>query len=877
MFLRRVFLKLWRRRRLQQDLEAELAFHRELAGRNNNPIPLGREARIRDESFEIWRFSLLEDTWRDARHAVRSLARIPGFTVIAILTLALGIGANTAIFSLLDRVMLESLAVQKPARLFEILSDRGSGTMGIAFSYQALQYFRTHARTSNVIAMATTDFHGLITGRSIERWLGQYVTGDYFTILGVNPAPGRLLVPDDDRADAANAVAVISYAMWQSRFGGGRDALGQTILVDNVPFQIVGVAPKEFQGLEVGRDIDLWIPLEVERRLRHPSWTSSSGHRWLQMIGRLDPGASIDQARAELRVFFNTAVVENDIAEHPNDEYTNQKIRGWSLALEPAGTGLSRTRNQFSRPLLVLLVIVTFLLLIACANVANLLLGRALAREKEMALRLSLGAGRGRLIRQLLTESALLGGAGGALGLAMAYRLNTYLTAFLSQNRTLVLDVSPNRTTLIFTAAITLCTVFLFGLMPAIRSTGLDLSSGIKGNPVRRKSSAGHGWSGRLIVVQVALLMVLVVGAGLFLRTLHNLNTVDLGFDRTNVLLAGVDTFGTNYSQEQLRRRSLQVLESIATLPSVRVVSWYEFPPISGGGGINWDFVIDDGRGPMTAHNANVNIVGPRYFAALETPFIAGRDFVPEDAVVVSHRVVIVNQSFVRRYFGGVNPVGRSITQRGQPLEIIGVVGDTKYEDVREAMVPTVFYDISPEGTAPHRFIIRTEGNSERLADAVRAETRSEIGNVSVNIRTLENQIDATIVRERLVASLAAIFGGMALVLAIVGLYGVVSHSVAQRTKEIGIRIALGLEPRRIVSMVVQEILVLTGCGIALGLVLAVLTTRFIGSLLYGLTPHDPLTTIAAVVVLLLSSLAGGLVPARRAARVDPLVAIRVD
>jgi predicted permease len=522
------------------------------------------------------------------------------------------------------------------------------------------------------------------------------------------------------------------------------------------------------------------------------------------------------------------------------------------------------------------MTIVGVLLLIACTNVANLLFVRALAREREIALRLSLGADRMRLIRQLLTESSVLVAAGGTLGLFTAYFLTRYLANFLANANALSLETTPNAATLAFTAAISVLTVAVFGLMPAFRSTDIDFATRLKGSAQGSLKAGSHRYGGALIVVQVALLLVLILGAGLFVRTLHNLNSIDLGFDRSNVLLVVVDPFGTDQSSERLMPLSQQLLERIESLPGVKTASLTRFAPISGGSGTNLDFVIGrQGAEPRIDRGVWVNNVGPKYFATLRIPIIAGREFGPQDSAKAS-RVVIVNQSFAERNFGSVSPIGKIIsTQRSEPLEIIGLVGNAKYSEIRAGIEPTVYNNLFQQFGAPLQFVIRTEREPEAIAAAVRTEVRSVIGNVLVRERTLENHIDASIVRERLVTNLATLFGGLALLLAVIGLYGVVSNRVARRTREIAIRIALGFDHRRAISMVLGEVLLLVGGGIVLGLPLAIVVNCHVATLLYGLTPGDPSTILASVCTLMLSALAAGFVPARRASRVDPMVALR--
>ena len=880
MAIRRSLLKLLRRRRLERDLEAELVFHRDLASEHANPIGLGSMLRIREEARDVWRFALIEDFWRDVSCGVRSLRRTPAFAAIAILTIALGIGANTAIFTVIHRVMLASLPVREPSQLIEILVDRQGGPPGTAYSYQALQDFRGQTRScSAIIGFSNTAFHVLLGG-TMERVAGQFVTGDYFSVLGVDMLRGRPIGPDDDRAGAENTVAVVSHAVWQERFGARPDVIGTAVVIQSVPFTIIGVAPAGFDGLEVGRRNDIWIPVESERAIRQPSYTSSPAFKWLQFVGRLRPGVTMDQARGELRDVYRRTVIEHEIATLSDDPRVDAsfaaRMRTWSVVLESAGTGLSR--QEYDRPLFVLMAIVVGLLLIACSNVANLLFARALAREREIALRLSLGAGRARLIRQLLTESAVLGAAGGTLGLAVATVISTFLARFLANsNPPLVLDVSPSPATLAFTAAVAIVTVVLFGLAPAFRSTDMDVAVPLKGAVPGGQGAARRRWSRALVVGQVALLLVLVVGAGLFIRTLQNLNAIDLGFDRSNVLIAVIDPFGSPHSQAQLATLTAQILGRIEALPGVRTASVSQFAPITGGSGINLDFTANrEGAGPALARGVWVNRVGPHYFATLGIPVLAGREFDSHDSRPAP-RVAIVNQAFADRLFGPASPVGQTITERGTSMQVVGVVGNAKYADIREAAQPTVYYNVFQQFGMPLQAFIRTDRDPAAVAAAVRTEVRSLMGTVAIRERTLDDQINGSIVRERLVTSLAALFGGLALVLAMIGLYGVVSHSVARRTKEIGIRIALGFDQRGAVLMVLREVLLLVGAGTLAGLPIALLVARSAGSLLYGLSPNDPATVAASIAALLTAAVAAGFIPARRASRVDPAVALRAE
>jgi len=469
----------------------------------------------------------------------------------------------------------------------------------------------------------------------------------------------------------------------------------------------------------------------------------------------------------------------------------------------------------------------------------------------------------------------VLSAAGAVLGLGVAYALSNYFVSFLST--TFDLDVKPNLTIVAFTALVGVGTALVSGLLPAFRSTRMDFASGLKSVSGGWEKSPGQPWRSGLVVVQVGLLMVLVLGAGMFLRTLHSFYSIDLGFDPTNVLIVNVDPFGSGHTPEELRALAPQLIARLEALPGVKAASLHRFPPISGGSGTNLDFVFDSGAArDVIARGVYVNRISENHFATLKTPILAGRDFNAADSDS-QHRVVLVNQTFAQRYFGQTPPLGRVIQQRNTPMEIVGVVADTKYEDVRQAMQPTVYYNIFQQWGVPMEFLVRAEIDPEVAASSIRSTLRSQIGSVSIRERTLSEQIDSTLIDVRLVSTLAASFGALALLLAVVGLYGVVSNSVARRTKEIGIRIALGMGRSEAVAMVLMEALVLAGGGIVVGLPLAIVTTRYAATEFEGVIPNDPLTMIIAVGALLLAALVAGFLPARRASRLDPMAALRTE
>src|SRR5215470_10693301 len=652
---------------LARGASPEEAFRAALAELNSGEL-LARELRRVERSAPPeptvlganWRGNMFGGLWRDLRFATRTLLKNPGFTIVAALTLALGIGANTAIFTLMDAVLLKRLPVKQPEQLIEPMMV--SGKAYNSFSWQAFQHWRQRNQSlSGLIASSNSRFYCVIEGAEPERVGGQYVTGDFFSVLGVSPAIGRMITSDDDRFGAPNAVVVISDGYWARRFGRDRAALGKRIFVENVPLTIVGVAPAEFFGLQVGSRVDLWAPLATEPLMRRTSWTSSSGYKWLQLVGRMKPGVSLDQASADLELLFRPAVIEPDLALQITPE-TRRMILNWKLRVEPAGAGLSQLRRQFSKPLTVLMVVVGLVLLIACANLANLLLARAASRQREIAVRLALGAGRARLIRQLLTESLLLALIGAAAGVLLAGAGAQYLLKLLASGRTSVLlDAQPDARALVFTGLLSVLTALLFGLAPALRASGTDLIPALKeGGRGLEFGGSRQRLSRGLIVAQVALSLVLLVGAGLFLRSLRNLHSIDLGFERENALLVALDPSHSGYTPEQTRGLFFGLLERFQSIPGVRSASLSWNPPVAGGGSSRTVSVEGRAAGPEANREIYLNWVAPRYFETLGVPLIAGRDFDYHDTAETP-KVVILNQTMARVFFGDANPIGHRI------------------------------------------------------------------------------------------------------------------------------------------------------------------------------------------------------------------------
>jgi predicted permease len=870
----------------------------------------------REDARTTWGWNWLEHLGQDLRYGLRAMRQSRGFTAVAVLSLALGIGANTAIFSLIDAVLLKTLPVQDPQRLValhwaaqswpEVISGL-SGTMyndagrtaSPSFSYPLYEQLRSQNHVfSNVLAMSGNNSQLNVGYRGEPgRAEGELVSGTFFDTLGVQPALGRSLSPDDDRADSSPA-AVISYGYWDRRFGRDPAIVGKTITLNSVPFTVVGVSPPEFFGVQPGTAVEVWVPLHQQPRVE-PRWSprvsAASTARsslfearkrwWVVMVARLRPGVSEQQARAE-----GELILQQSIAP---DVKAGTKSGGLPHVELTAGSkGLDDLRRQFSRPLAILMAVVGLVLLIACANVANLLLARAASRQKEMAVRLAIGAGRSRLIRQLLTESVLLAAVGGALGLVLAFWSTDLLVAFMSSGRDPVhLTVRPDPWVLGFTAAVSILTGILFGLSPALRSTRLDLTPALKQSGGKEPGTAPgrharrHGIGRTLVVAQVSLSLLLLVGAGLFVRTLTNLEDVNAGFNERNLLLFGINPLQDGYKGQRLAEFYQELLRRVASQPGVRSVSMSGATLIGGGMSSLETFIQgyppsqSDKDGGVSAYN---NDVGPNFFETLGIPLVLGRTIQDTDTAA-SPKVVVVNEEFARQFLGG-SPVGRRLGFDGKKssgdYEIVGVVAGAKYDDLRREVPPTVYMATlqEPADLGAMHFEVRTAGDPNQMIAAMRRVAQGMDNNLALyDVRSQMEQINETLFQERLFARLTGFFGLLALLLGCIGVYGVMAFAVNRRTREIGIRMALGASRSGIMGMVLSETLVLVAVGIALGILGALEATRLISSLLFGLKPNDPLTIAGAALLMVAAAAFAGYVPARRASQVDPMVALRYE
>jgi putative ABC transport system permease protein len=832
----------------------------------------------------------LETLSQDLRYAVRAIRLEPGFFTVATLCLALGIGANTAIFHLLDAVRLRTLPVASPRQLVEVQIGPNQNcctgnfsSRRATFTYALWDQFRTHQQAfSSVFAWAGHRFN-TATGGEVRYVEGLYASGDFFSTLGVTPAIGRVFSAEDDRPGCGSPGVVLGHSYWQSEYGGQASAIGRKIVLDGKPFEIIGVAPAGFFGVEVGRYFDVAIPVCAETLINGPdAHTTKLHHWWLAVIGRSRPGWNIDQIRAHVRA-LSPGLFEATVSPLYTADAA-KTYRAFKLTADPAGSGVSELRSQYQDPLLILLGIAGLVLVIACANLANLMLARASARERELAVRLAIGASRPRLIRQMLAESLLLAIIGAACGALLARFLSTYLVRFLSTTPDpLFVDLGTDWRVFGFTAALAMLTCLLFGLMPAVRSTGVNPGALMK-------------WSGRsvtdgrerfglrriLVVAQVALSLVLLVGALLFIRSLHKLLTLDAGFRESGILVTDVDYSTLNYPSERRYEIRHEILRRISLLPGVEQAAAANVVPISGN---RWNdrfqFVdAQDGHYFLT----DMNFVSPGYFRTLGTPLLAGRDFNQRDTAN-SPNVAIVNEAFVKQFANGANPIGRRIREErppGQPevlFEIVGVTKDAKYRRLSDPFTPTLFteFDQTRKDDAGAAFLTRSQVALTAQLAAIKREMAAMSPAMSLNFYTLHAEISNSLVRERLMATLSGFFGFLAALLASIGLYGVMAYIVARRRNEIGIRIALGADRANVLKLIGGECGKLLLAGLLLGMALAVGASQAIAKLLYGLSPNDPLTIVLSVLLLAVVALPASLIPAIRASRLDPMQALREE
>jgi putative ABC transport system permease protein len=886
--LRSLWRNLARRSRVDRDLDDELAAVFEAAvdervragmtpadARRLTNLELGRADAIVTQVRQARTGAGIESVWHDVIFGARLLKRNPLFTATAVLSLGLGIGATTTMFSLVNALLLRDLQVADPSALVEIGRTTRFGR-GTAFSYPAYERLRDeNAVFAGVLALSKNTVIGRLAD-SPDSAAGRLVSGNFFEVLGVAPASGRLLVARDDRIDdpAAAAIAVLSHRFWRRGFGAATDVLGQSIRVDSVVFTIVGVAPATFDDVVPGRSADFFIPMASEPLLRHDSLLRSAPSNWLSIVGRLKPGVTGPAAQAGLEPVFGRFLA--DLTADIRDPDAQRRILAQRVFVQPARNGISDIRRDAAQPVLLLMGAVTLVLIIACANVVNLLLARGVARRREIALRLAIGASRGRVLRQLLTEASLLGTIGAIVGLTIAaFGAPAVLSLMSPGGVPLDLDVSPDRSILLFTVSIAVVSALLAGVLPALRTARADITPSFHGDArtlrVTRESSR---WGHALIAAQVALSLVLVAGAALLVATLRNIHGFHPGFEAEGVVLFNVDPGKVGVPGDGLAAYYRDVLERVRTLPGVTSASLSKVTPISGGG-IDLPITIE-GRPRERDVMVNVNRITEGFFGTMSIRRLLGRDFVPADAARAG-TIAIVNEALTRKYFQDRNPIGGRLTLAdGRPMEIVGVVSNSKYLTLREPDVPTVYVYMADQEVGGATLSVRTSETPLALAAAITDRVRSAAANVPVSPpRTMTSQVERSLTGERLIARLLVAFAGLALVLASVGLYGVLGYSVTRRTAEIGLRLALGASRADVLRSVLRQSLAVVVAGLAIGAPATMLLSKPLAGLLYGVAPTDPRILTGAAVSLILVGLAAAAVPAARAARVDPLIALR--
>ncbi len=918
---------LLRRSQAESELDEELRYHVEQQTEQNirlgmNPEEARHAARrafggveqAKERSRDTRGVRWLEDLWQDLRYSSRMLRKRPAFTLVVVVTLALGIGANTAIFSVIDALMLRRLPVQNPSQLVMVWTrDDSPARSDATFNHVTFVKFRELSQVfsgvaasweierSNLIINPRADQGGSAVPEAGQVRVG-LVSGDYFSTLGVNTLLGRDLNADDDRVPGGHPVAVLSFNYWERRFARAADAVGRTFTLNGISYDIIGVTPRGFSGEWVGRPVDLWVPFMMCQQVMPE--TPGFQRYPTRVIARLKPGMTMSQAQAASHLLYQQMLSE-EAGSNPTPQ-RQQEIARQRIELEPAARGYSPQRDSFALPLALLMTAVGLVLLIACANVANLLLARAEARQREIAVRLALGATRGRIMRQLLTESMLLAGLGGALGLLFAVWGTSALASLASaapvvmynarNTAGLSLDLQPDARVFAFTAMLCLLTGLLFGLAPAFRAIRAPLSPSFNERSVgglSRQSRLGKA----LVIVQVALSLLLLVGAGLCARTLRNLNVEKLGYERQHLLLVWTVPGQTGRQGPANAELWQTVRERLTTLPGVLsagalnggMLSGYLATPGNIGTGVP---MLVEGQPPKrTNMPGGRSFITPRFFETMGIPLVAGREFTERDTDTAPP-VVIINETMARFFFDNQNPVGRFVrwsVNDTEPTEIVGVVKDFVRGTPRGVSQPELFTFFSYRHRealnrgAQSRLrammvAVRTAGDPLRMAARIRQELREIDPNLPVlRINTIEEQLSDVLAQDRLTAVLSGFFGVLAVLLASIGLYGVISYTVARRTNEIGIRMALGAQAGDVLRLVIGEGMKLVLMGGVLGLLAALALTRLIKGLLYGVSPTDPLTFAAVALLLLGVALVACYLPARRAAKIDPMVALRAE
>jgi predicted permease len=902
---------LFQKPRVNRELEEELETYEQASVQHKQQAGMSQQTARRAARAEIGsRGSVKHQVWssrwestadnllQDVRLALRALWKSPGFTLIALLSLTLGIGANTAIFTLFNAILLRPLPVQHPEQLVLFGDGQASGLTfslpgGITRLYSDFEFKEFAAKSqdfSGIAAVSSFQYDNRATfgNGSLEKVEIDLVSGSYFNVLGVPAVLGRTISIADDQAPGSGPVAVASYGWFQRHANGDPSALGKIIHIADHDYTLIGVAKPGFQGVTVGNSTDLWIPLSMEKEISPGrNGIDNKFFQNLDLIARLRPGVSYRQATAGTNVIFQQ-ILHNDFLGASPSAKDLTAVQRAHIPLTSAARGLSRLRIQFSLPLQILMTIVALVLLIACANIANMLLARGVSRAREVAVRMALGASRARIVLQLLTESAILAILGALFGIALAWRASAMLLRMATPGPTPVpIDVTPDLPVLAFTLLITVFTVVLFGILPALRATHLEshgsltpaLRDGRGSAPTRNNLARG------LIVGQIALSVLLLTAAGLFLHSLVKLTSVDTGFDKKNVLLFSLDSSAANLPHDKEQAQSVQLQQQIEqqvqAIPGVQSDS-FSFMTFNTG---NWtDAVTFQGIPHTSGNNEEVsfNNVSNGFFSAMGIPLIAGRTFTPQDTFHTP-KVAVINQTMARRFFPTGSALGRHFGFGDDPahsgeIEVIGVVKDAKHNGLDEEAEMGAYFPCTQGPGFYGNFIVRYSGDPEPIVAATRRIVASANPNILVdNVTTLARQVDDSIATPTLISQLSAFFGSLAVFLACIGIYGLLSYSVLRRTNEIGIRLALGAQSSTLLWMVLRESVVLLVLGLAAGLPIAIGTTRVLRDLLYQLSPNDPWTFTGAALVIAAMTLIAAWLPARRATQVDPMVALRCD
>jgi putative ABC transport system permease protein len=879
--------RLLRRDRLERQLDAELRDHvdrmvadyvaegmTEADARRRATLEFGGLDQVKELCRDARGTRWFDELVQDVRYGWRGFGRTPGFTAVAVLTLAIGIGANAAVFSVINALMLRSLPVRDANELISLQRRQGTVTGG-HFSYPQVEELARQRDLFSALCAFATDTVNVGTPDALEATPVQFVSGGYYDTLGLVPQAGRLLTTADD-ADGAAAAAVISDGYWTRRFGRSADAVGRSILIEGVAVPIVGVTSPGFNGTTVGESSDLTLAIRSRPIVRpDQAFFLGPGARWLRILARPQPQLSPAQLAAQVASRWTQMLEASANPKMTPDE--RSRFLSQTLDIVPGRTGTSLLRSNFLLPLQIALAFVILVLLIACVNVANLLVARGATRQREIAVRLSIGAGRWRIIRQLLTESALIAVAGAVAGSAVAWAGGRALMDLMAYGQvgpgksTVTLDLTPDWRMFLTTLVIVTATTLVAGVAPAWRASRIQPGAAL-GASARIAVSLGRLGSS-LVVAQVALSLLLVIGAGLFVRTLANLRNVDRGFATDDVLVVEVPAGRAGYTGPTLQAFSYELLDFIRRTPGVRAAAVTSITPLAGGG-ISQSISVNGV--PITETELHFNNVGPGYFEVMRTPVVAGREFSDSDAPAGPF-VAIVNEAFVRQYLNGLSPLGQRVNVVGSTrpdMEIVGVVKDAVYETLRQTPPPTV-YAAHHQRLSPATFVVHTPGATAMVASTIRAEVLPKLGGRPPRILTLDDQLEQSLVLERMLARVAIVFGSMALALAAIGLYGLAAYWVTSRTREIGVRVALGARSMQVLGLVLGDTMRMVAAGVGIGILGALAMGRLVSRMIFGLSSTDTVTLMLAVSVLLVTGILAGLVPASRATRIDPQTALR--